>query len=426
MKIRKKFLWPSILLFLLITSAFYYLNKFNKSEIKNRFEEITISEGETIRNLIENSGIHLAEEGDKKLEEYLDSLYENENIAYIGLIKDNKLIYLLSQFEGYFPVLPGQQDYRITDTPMGKIFEITGEFGFRQGPRYRLHIGFDYEFLTTFENVASRNISFIMVMLLIVMIFVIGTVIYFDKKFYSSQMELLKEKEEKERFRELSTLTSEIAHEIKNPLNSIYLSFNVLENHCSDDPETIFYKDAIKTEIQRITGIIQSYTELAREIKPTFHEILLTDFIHSFRVLPEEEARSRRITLTIDNKNTGEFQTDPNILKQILLNLLKNSMEADAKAIGIEFDIQGKVLVIYVRDNGKGIEDKIADSIFKPYVSTKTRGMGLGLNITQRLVQSMNGQIALISREPGNTVFCLIFPLKISDRYGKGENLPHE
>lgn len=394
----------------MILVSIFYLNKFNKNQIKSRFQEVTFAEGITIQNLMEISGFHLAEEGEESLKAFLDRLYTNESIVYIGLFKGAQLVYLLSDFEGYFPVTRDQEEFRILDTPAGKIFEISSQFEGNSDIHYRLHIGFDYEFLTAFESAASRNFLIVAGLFSLVVLFIMALIIYFDKKFFQKELELVEEKQEKERFKELSLLTSEIAHEIKNPLNSIYLSFNTLEKYCTKDKDALFYRDAIKGEIKRISAILQDYSELAKDIQPEIKDLDIKEFINEFRLIMEEEFKTRNIDFRMEKQGKESVRTDKNLLKQILLNLIKNALEADATEIIVHIATIEKRFMVEIRDNGKGIEEKIKPTIFKPYISSKTKGMGLGLHITRRLVHALNGKIELVSHTPGNTIFRITMP----------------
>lgn len=419
MKLKKRVVFVFILPLILILVSVYYLNRLNKNKIKTQFEKITTAEGVTIRNLIEVAGRHLVEEGDDELKHFLNNLYQNEWIVYIGLFKGDELTFLLSRFEGYFPVTREQEDFRIIDSPVGKIFEITGTFDHQgePGAHFRLHIGFDYQFLDTFETAAGQNFLIVASLFFLVTLLVIGMVIYFDKRFFRKEMELMAEKQEKERFKELSLLTSEIAHEIKNPLNSIYLTFNALEKFCSSDKDAIFYRDAIKGEIKRISGILQSYSDLSKEIRPRYSQLKIEDFVDEFRLLMKEELETRKIEfrVEVDNPSKALFVNDKNLLKQILLNLVKNSIEAGAAEIFAGFTLAHNTLTLLVKDNGRGIDETVKASIFKPYISTKTKGMGLGLHIVLRLIKALNGDIQLVSHAPGNTVFRVVLPGREDD-----------
>lgn len=397
---------------ILILIAFYFLNRFTKDKIKTQSEHITIAEGMTIRNLVEASGRHLTDEGENAFITFLDNLYQNEMIVYIGLFREGELIHLLSRFEGYFPIVENQEDLHVIDSPIGKIFDIKSHFKDKNQKSFTLHIGFKYDFPSIFEKTLSRNFYIVVFLFSAIILFITGLIIYFDKKFFQKELELEREKQDKERFKELSLLTSEIAHEIKNPLNSIYLSFNALEKYLSPGEETLFYKDAVKGEIKRITSIIQSYSDLSREIQPHFEAVDMAKLVAEFQWMMEGELKKNKTVLAVHVKKGIFFYTDSDLVKQVLLNLVKNSMEADATSITLTMELDKKRLALTVGDNGRGLDEKNAADIFKPYVSTKTKGMGLGLHIVLKILKALDGDIHLISRSPGNTTFKIEIPEK--------------
>lgn len=407
---RKRILYFFIIPFLLILISIYYLNRFNKEKIRVQFEKITVAEGVTIRSLVEVSGSHLLEEGEDKLHDFLDRLYENKLIVYIGLFKDGELHYLLSRFEGYFPVVEDPEQFHIINSPIGKIFDIQGSFPDKTGKSYKLHIGFNYEFLHTFEQAAGRNFLIVPLFFSIVFLLFTGLIVYFDKKFFQKEWELEREKQEKERFKELSLLTAEIAHEIKNPLNSLYLSFNALEKYISSKEEAVFYRDAIKGEVKRISAIIGSYSDLSKEIHPENQTVDLERFASEFTLFTAEEIKKNDAVLRVHVREVPVVQADPNLLKQVLFNLLKNALEAEAKMLELTFEMDKKILMIRLKDDGKGIPGPKAADIFKPYVSTRAKGMGLGLHIVLKILKALSGEIELISRAAGNTVFEVRLP----------------
>ncbi|MCP4214573.1 MAG: HAMP domain-containing histidine kinase [bacterium] len=410
MKAKKKIIWFFLLLFVCILLSILCLNRLNKHRIKAEFAEITFAQGMTIRHLLEVSGLYLAEEGVDKLTVFLDRLFRNDSIIYIGLFEADELTYLLSRYEGFFPVVTGQHRHRILQTPIGKVFEISARFSKGDNKKYRLYIGFDYEFLTTVEHTMGQSFLLVMVLFSFLMLAVTALVFYFDKKFYRKELELVRETQEKERFKELSMLTSEIAHEIKNPLNSIYLSFNTLEKHCSQDEESLFYRDAIKGEIRRVSEILQSYSELSKEVRPHRGEVNIDAFVGAFRFLTHKEVENNKAELLLETTGEPVFYTDENLLKQILLNLFNNALESGATEIRVCFKIGTEALTLTVKDNGKGIAESMREDIFKPYISGKTKGMGLGLHISRRIVNALDGDLSLVSAQPGATCFKVMVP----------------
>ncbi len=385
-------------------------------------------------------------EGEEKFYTFLDRLFTNESIVYTGLYRNDQLIYLLSRFEGYFPVAGESQEqdieehqYRIIDSPIGKIFDIRGMFNDQDGHRYRLHIGFNYEFLTSLEAAAGRNFWVLAGFFTFFFLLVTGLVIYFDRANYRKELELQREKQEKERFKELSLLTAEIAHEIKNPLNSLYLSFHALEKHIAreernENEDILFYREAIKGEVKRINSIIETYSGLSKEIVPQYRAVDPHQFARQFELFLGEEVKKAGAVLQLqvqigdEEKTTAssivKIATDPDLLQQVVLNLVKNSLQAQAQKIELSFIIDSGSqqrassdtapllvpLKVKITDDGQGIPPGIAAGIFKPYVSTKIKGMGLGLHVVKKILKALDGDIELSSSQAGHTVFTLHLP----------------
>lgn len=404
MKNRSGFFLILIISFFLIILAVFQFNKINKKKIKTEFEKLTIAEGLTIKSLIETSGTYILEHGEDSLKKFLLSLYKNKSIIYIGLLKNSDLIYLLSRYDGFFPVASGKEGYRFLDSPVGKIFEIGGVFKKKKSDDFGLYIGFNYKFLTSFERTVGRNFFLITGIILFIIIFIVIIILSYDKKFFLKNLELIREKEEKERFKDLSLLTSEIAHEIKNPLNSIYLSFNTMEQYLADNEDAVFYKNAVKNEIKRISEIINSYSELSKDIKIKNNKISIDEFISEFKLIKKDEFKEKNIEFIVES-GSFDFVTDKDLLKQILFNLINNAVEAEAKKISLLINKRNRMLNITLEDNGSGIRTDLRDSIFKPYISSKTGGMGLGLYITKKMVEALNGSIELFSGKPGKKIF---------------------
>ncbi|MCK4890899.1 MAG: hypothetical protein KAS97_13270, partial [Candidatus Aminicenantes bacterium] len=266
MKKRKGFFFLLVISFVIIIVITISLNRVNRGRINNEFKELAIASGEAIKGLIEISGYHLVEQGEDALKNFLDRLYTNRSILYIGLKQNDELVYLLSRYEGYFPVVKSQDQIRFISSPIGMVFEVRGNFELPSSVDYSLFIGFDYDFLNSFEKSSGRYFLFIIGIILIIMLVIVFIVLRYDKILYRKNLQYLAEMEEKERLKDLSLLTSEIAHEIKNPLNSIYLSFNSLDRYFDTSEDAVFYKGAIKSEIKRISDIINSYSGLSREI----------------------------------------------------------------------------------------------------------------------------------------------------------------
>ena len=90
--------------------------------------------------------------------------------------------------------------------------------------------------------------------------------------------------------------------------------------------------------------------------------------------------------------------------------MVKNSLEAGATVIELTIKNEDKLLNMQIIDNGRGVDKNINLDIFKPYVSSKTKGMGLGLFIVLKTIKALHGNIEMVSANPGNTSFKIELP----------------
>lgn len=404
MKKRKGFFFLLIIAFVIIIIITISLNRVNRSRINNEFKELSIASGEAIKGLIEISGYHLVELGEDALRKFLDRLYTNKSVLYIGLKQNDELVYLLSRYEGYFPVIRSLDQIRFISSPVGMVFEVNGTFKLPSSDEYSLFIGFDYNFLNSFEKSSGKYFLFIIGIITVIMLVIVFIVLRYDKILYQKNLQYIAEIEEKERLKDLSLLTSEIAHEIKNPLNSIYLSFNSLDRYFDTSEDAVFYKDAIRSEIKRISDIINSYSGLSREIVVHDSAININEMIEQFRVLKDQEMEQAGISLKTSS-DVESFISDRDLLMQILLNLVNNAIEADARSINVSFSRNKNSLILMVEDDGKGIDPEKINTIFKPYESSKTKGMGLGLHIVLKNIKALKGEIEILSGKEGDKKF---------------------
>ena len=392
--------------FVLILIVIFLLNRFSQNRIRSDVQEITIAEGKTIRDLLAVAGRFLTVSSEGPFHELLTDMYRNPSIVYVGLFKDKTLQFLLSRYDGYFPVSRLKREVQVFSSPIGKIFDI--ESRFKSGKHhYRLHIGFHYRFLTTFDQTISRNYIVIALFFVLIMVVLIFIVYYFNRKFFRNELELKLQREDKNHFQELSLLTSEIAHEIKNPLNSIYLSFNAIEKYLDVDKNAQFYREAIKGEITRINEIIESYSVLSKKKRIKPKRINIRKFLDRFSFINREILKKSGARLKL-HTDLSDFVSDPESLIQVLLNLLNNALESGATQIRIEASRKDDSLQILFHDDGDGIDDSIRGKIFKPYISTKTKGMGLGLHITLKLLGGIGGNIELLSWKKGAKLFKIV------------------
>ena len=203
-------------------------------------------------------------------------------------------------------------------------------------------------------------------------------------------------------------LTRVLTHEIMNataPIASI--SQSMLHHPAVKGSDMEEGMNAIYNTVQHLNSFVDSYRKYSALQKPVPKPTDLVAAVRDVELLYPEVAW----------KNTLEgeiiIKTDPNLLRQILINLIKNAIEAGAKTQGVEheFGAEGKVL-LYISNDGAMIPPDARSSIFIPFFTTKRQGSGIGLSLSRRLLTIQGGMMSLLD-EPRSgfmTTFLLEFP----------------
>jgi len=215
-----------------------------------------------------------------------------------------------------------------------------------------------------------------------------------------------------EKLASLGYLSAGMAHEIRNPLNSISL-FVQLIRQSTTDPDHLEYQDKILKEVERIDVIIRKLLDTSRRIRTITPDVQINQVVdNALEVFaPQIETRSIHVERRY-HCVPPPIEADPAELEQIFTNLLLNAMDELSHGGRIEIDISeenGKVIVL-VGDNGRGIPEDIQNSIFEPFFSTKSRGTGMGLPVAHRIARIYEGSMSLERTSPNGTVFRLEFP----------------
>jgi signal transduction histidine kinase/DNA-binding response OmpR family regulator len=206
-----------------------------------------------------------------------------------------------------------------------------------------------------------------------------------------------------DRLRVLGQLSAGVAHEIRNPLTGIATSAEVLADRLGHDDKNVKYIRAILDEINRLDGIIRNLLDFARPPKPQISACSLPEILERVISLLGEEASSKGIHIKTERHPEAVYcEADPAQLTQVILNVVLNAVQACGEGDEVLLDIKGeepadpsyaKVVRIDVMDSGPGVPKEVRESLFDPFVTTKTRGTGLGLAISQQIVEEHNGSI---------------------------------
>jgi signal transduction histidine kinase len=215
-----------------------------------------------------------------------------------------------------------------------------------------------------------------------------------------------------ERLATVGKFASQIAHEIRNPLSSISLNVEMLEDELSDgNEEARGLIRSVLRELDRLNDIVGEYLQFSRFPKPSLKRGHVDSVIEELGTTFKPKAP---IHLEISlMASSPEVWVDENLLRQALENLARNGAEAIAGegTVRIETDVIDRFLVIRVRDTGHGIPADIQSKLFEPFFTTKPQGTGLGLATTQQIIFEHNGHILVESDAGKGTTFTILLPL---------------
>jgi signal transduction histidine kinase len=229
----------------------------------------------------------------------------------------------------------------------------------------------------------------------------------------TEQAKLREEMVRMDRFASLGKLSAGIAHEIRNPLTGISLLLDDLHDRASHDPESQAMMRKALAEIERVEGLIAALLNFASPAKARFREGDLNLVAQDTLLLLRRECEKHGVALQFSPGKLPPFKFDIEKIKQVLLNLVKNALEALPQPGEIRVATAGDkgMASLTVSDNGSGIAAEDLSLIFEPFFTRKGAGTGLGLSIIQRIVEEHHGTIAVASSAGEGTTFTIILPM---------------
>jgi PAS domain S-box-containing protein len=213
----------------------------------------------------------------------------------------------------------------------------------------------------------------------------------------------------------IGRLTSGVAHEVKNPINAIVIHLEILrERMLQMDPETKRHMDIISSEFQRLDRVVKTLVDFSRPMELRLEETDLRSIGDEVVALASPEAAQLGVTVVHERSpKPMPTRVDEDLVKQALLNVVLNGIQAmhNGGTLTVRSYTTGENGTIEVRDQGTGIPPEVRDKIFNLYFTTKTKGSGIGLAMTYRVLQLHNGALEFESEVGKGTTFRLVLPL---------------
>ena len=245
-------------------------------------------------------------------------------------------------------------------------------------------------------------------------------------------LEIFSQQREKERLAALGEMAAGLAHEIRNPLGAIKGAAQYLEsNGAAAGPEGRFL-EIIVEETDRLNRVVSQFLEYSKPwgdaTTAGLQSIELAPLLErTLDVLRPTLRPDVRLELLRPSGGSARIQGSPEQLRQVLMNLIQNSLRAvegrpdPLIRVSVAPLEESREAIIVVEDNGRGIARQNLDKLFIPFFTTSPSGTGLGLSICQRIVEAHRGRIEAVSEEGRFTRFSVILPL-LGEAHGSGKN----
>ncbi|MDY6933121.1 MAG: ATP-binding protein [Spirochaetota bacterium] len=232
------------------------------------------------------------------------------------------------------------------------------------------------------------------------------------------QMEAMRRRQksmvESERLAAVGRVATHLAHEIRNPLVTMGGYARRIEKLAENDVEVLRAADIIIKESKRLEDILSNIMDFTKISSFVIEYNNVNDAINETMELLWNQLKEKGIEVSLRlNKQIPLLRVDFNQIKQVILNLLQNSIEATGPKDKIEIitDVDDGHVTITIGDTGHGIGSENIDNIFEPFFTTKVTGIGLGLAIVNKIIRDHNGRITIRNKETGGAEFSIMLPI---------------
>ena len=235
----------------------------------------------------------------------------------------------------------------------------------------------------------------------------------------TEQKQMEAQLERQQRLTAMGELASGVAHEIRNPLNTIGTIIQQLDKDFEPSADKEEYHELaglVYNEVKRINETIQDFLKFARPQPVQPSRFPLTELFSDLQKQYATSLREKNIRLNLDLQWQGDVYWDGNQMKQVFINLIQNAIEAITENGTITLTVSPEkdgFVEIRLQDDGAGMPENIRQNIFNLYFTTKAKGTGIGLSIVQRIIFEHGGMILVESTPGEGTVFTIKMPVSV-------------
>ncbi len=395
-----------------LLALFFVFSNLNRLSIKNRVEALVEEQLQTTSDVLTT---HIAELlAQAAPPETIFPLYAGEeSIHFMALLDDDKRILgWSSRFEGYLPLSLKELEARRSwtlDSPVGRIFNLFSSFPGPAGENYYLYLGYSLNSLEEMLSRSRRSFWLFFGLLSGVGALFFSGMYRLQNRYLSRTRELEEQIREKLHYREISAFTSGVAHEIKNPLNSLALLCDLFEKKAPEEMR----RDALagKREVNKISRIIDQFSAGLRPLQLKKESIVWGDMVHGIRDSLQATSGKSAPVIEISGDPALSLKADREMLGQVLINLINNAQEAaPGNTIHVSARKHKRFVMLRILDAGPGISREDLPHIFDPFFSRKQEGLGIGLYLSKKIIDAHNGNLRADSLPGKGTAFVIQLP----------------
>ncbi len=216
-----------------------------------------------------------------------------------------------------------------------------------------------------------------------------------------------------ERMTAMGQLAATLAHEINNPLHSIWTMLELVTDFPVSEVERREYLGAIRREVRRLMTLTRHVLEFARPLDQEAVPIHLGEPLRYALNLADRRLRDHNIQVSLRvSDDLPPVSGSPDQLAQVFLNLILNAVDSMPEGGRLEIDaaVQGREVILTFTDSGPGIPSEVLEHLFEPFVTTKKDGTGLGLAVSQSIIRRHGGTMTAANAPQGGAVFTITLP----------------